>query len=997
MNLHYTPKTVRTLSTLALSALGIGIVPHLHAQTTPSTQAQGTGTIRGRVSAEGEGTFLRSAVVSVVGTNLEVLTGPGGTFTLSGVPAGIVTVRASYTGRQPQELQIDVSPSVTSTADFTLGSAFSDNTEGDIVDLEAFTVTSEARSGSARAVMEQKIALNPIKVVAADSLGNISEGNAGEFLKLMPGVSLDYVEADARSVRISGLAPQYGNVLLEGLFVPSAGSSNIATGRVFEFEQLSMDSVEIVQLTKTPTPDQPSSLSGTVNLVTESAFDHDGRHIEYSAGFATNSYYASLQKTEGWDSEEHYKLLPNYSFKFSDTFMDGKLGVNFGTSHHHTIAAQKHIWFWANDYDTDLSNNDSEVPVINWMWFQDGPKPTTRENYFARVDYLVSDNFKLFFRIDYSTYESQFYNRTFSLRPVTYDKTVEYSKTSQTISSGNVFNDSNQFMEKLGDTTIFTLGGEYEQGDLKITARINQGVATNWYENLENGHFTDYSTALNGVSWRWTRSSPGSTDLNFTQLTGPDWRNPANYAFVANSIAWHERNSEDKQVTARVDFVHDWKDWSVSNELKYGVMLNTRELEVHRWGSLQTSLTGPDKVQGTTDDPNPSLFLDDNFTPDYDAGGNINGITPLSPWKLYKYYQEHPEAFVNNDARNGAQRRTNNWYFQEKVLGAYLTDVFYLGKFDIAPGLRYEYSTPEGTGWDAVNQRPISGEGESADVLLKYLHANYNLRDDVVLRFSYHDSVTRANIANLIPGISAIDDTNRRLTASNPDLKEERAQTFYFTVEKYFEPIGVISVSAFHRVWEDRQINGREVTLGNDGYLGDPNFAGWKLVTTVNAGSSVDLNGIEIDFNKQFTNLPKPLTGLGVFANYTYLDYEDWRFFLGSPRRTANAGFNVGVGKFNARLNANYTGTVLNNPAASYNVDTNTWTTAAPYVKYYQKDRLFLDMNLEYMVSQSFRIFVDARNLTNEASQYTYRHDEDNFERILKTGTIWKVGVKGSF
>jgi len=975
----------------ATRCLNILLLPLL----TVAPAALWAGDIRGVVAESGSGNKVRNAEVTIVGTNRSVLTGSGGVFYFSDVSEGSVLLSATYTGLETGEVTVNVPADGTAQANFVLRSAFGGGEE-DVYELEAFEVITEARSGTARAVMEQKVALNPVKVVAADSMGNISEGNAGEFLKLMPGVSLDYVEADARAVRVSGMAPQYGNVLLEGLFVPSAGSSNISTGRVFEFEQLSMDSVELVQLTKTPTPDQPSALSGTVDLVTQSAFDFDGQVVDMSFGFATNSYYSDLGETPGWQDSDSRKWYNNYTLKYFNTFNDGKVGLSIGTSHHATIAAQKHIWFWHNSYDNNPDNNDSEVPSYSWMWFQDGPKPTVRENYFTRLDYRFSDNLTLFGRLDYSTYEARFYNRTMSLRPSVYDKTTEYSKTSQTILSGTISNDSNQFMEKLGDTMILTLGGDYQKNDLTVKFRMNRGIARNWYENLENGHFTDYRTDISNVSWKWTRGSDGDTDLQFTQLSGPDWRNPANYSFVANSLAWHERNSRDNQSTMRVDFAHDWKDWNVSNELKYGLMYNVRDLEVHRYGSMQMSITGADGISGTEDDPNPGLFVDDTFTMDFDTGSNLEGMRSLSPWKLYDYYRKHPGDFRENTARNGGQRTTNNWYFEEQILSAYVTDVFHLGALEIAPGLRYESSKPKGTGWDSVHYRPVTAEGDTTNVLLAYLHANYEIRDDLVARFSYHESVTRADIANLVPGISGINDTDRQITANNPNLKEERAQTYYFTLDKFFEPVGLLSVSAFHRVWNDRQINGGSEILGADGYGGDTAYAGYTLFSKTNATRSVSLNGIEIDFSKQFNNLPKPLSGLGVFANMTLLDYEDDRFFTGSPKKTANAGVNASIGHLSGRINANYIGRILTWGVSSFNETTGEWSSTDQPLEY-QKERLFFDLNLDYMIKPGVRLFVDARNLTNTPSQYTYRGYDDNFVRILKTGTIWKIGIKASF
>jgi outer membrane receptor for ferrienterochelin and colicin len=126
------------------------------------------------------------------------------------------------------------------------------------VKLDAFRVVTE-REGNFKAIQEQKAALEIKNVVASDAYGDISEGNIGEFMKLMPGVMMDYVDADVRTVSIGGLDPKYATILMDGAPVASAGSSSIATGRAFEFEQLSISSIETVELSKTPTPDVSGS------------------------------------------------------------------------------------------------------------------------------------------------------------------------------------------------------------------------------------------------------------------------------------------------------------------------------------------------------------------------------------------------------------------------------------------------------------------------------------------------------------------------------------------------------------------------------------------------------------------------------------------------------------------------------------------------------------------------------------------------------------------
>ena len=72
----------------------------------------------------------------------------------------------------------------------------------EVVRLDKFVVSNE-REGNAKAIMEQRAALNMKSVVASDNFGDVTGGNIGEFMKYLPGVVIDYNNADARAVRIS--------------------------------------------------------------------------------------------------------------------------------------------------------------------------------------------------------------------------------------------------------------------------------------------------------------------------------------------------------------------------------------------------------------------------------------------------------------------------------------------------------------------------------------------------------------------------------------------------------------------------------------------------------------------------------------------------------------------------------------------------------------------------------------------------------------------------
>lgn len=959
---------------LILAAIAALVISPVFAQSTA------TGTVTGRIINEATGEYLRNANVSVAGTNISTVAEAGGYYRLAGVPAGSARIIVSYTGLDTKEVPVEVVAGQAVTQDVGLTSGV----YGDIVRLDQVQV-STSREGNARAIMEQRNAPNPKKVISADAIGNVSEGNVGEFLKLMPGVVMDYVEADTRSVRVRGLNPKYANVLLDGMQLASAGSSNVGTGRAYEFEQLSINSVETVELTKNPTPDQPSSVAGTVNLRTRGAFDRKGRHISFLAGYSANSYYmdSPFEAQAGWDDRKHHYFLPNYAFDFSDVIMDGKLGITAGFSHNATVAAQKHIWFWMDAFPVN-ANLDTYVPEINWIWLQDGPKPTERDNYQVRLDYRPNSDWHLYGRVGFNTYDARFYNRTLSLRPTRQTATNSFyapgaTRTDMTVVSGRISTDSNQFMTKEGDTLTLSGGAYYDIGTFSADLGLQYVRQKNYYGNREYGHFTDFSSSINNVSWRMTRPSPGSDDVRFTQLTGANWRDIRNYRFDANSIGWHERDSKDERSTIRLDF-KNLLSGDVKQTLKYGAMTTSQDYRVRRYGLLRTNPTGPDGTFGNADDPLPSEFVDPNFRAHWDFTANMNDWPALSPWLIHQDYLRNPNRY-RDDAANATNRAQNNWFFEEKIHAAYVQDIIEIGQLEIAPGLRYEYTDSSGRGVNRATNQPISG-GSSYDSLLYYLQGSYDFTRDLVLRGSYHTAITRADIANLVPGISAVNDADRILTASNPNLKEEQSQTLEMRLEYYFNPVGALSVSVFETHVKDRQATTTQ-DLGPGGYLGDAQYANWRLNSTFNVGATTKYRGLEIDYSQQLSFLPKPFNGAGVFGNFTRLDYDNYAYYYGSPKWIANGGVSYDYGRFGGRLNANYVGKILNTVSNGF--------------PEYQRDRLQLDLNLEFQINHRFTLFADARNLTNEPSQYTYRGTEDNFIRILKTGTIWMFGVKGQF
>jgi hypothetical protein len=182
-----------------------------------TVRAANEGTITGRIFSPASGEYLRNAQIRVDATGQVTTSEDGGTYRLSPVAAGPVTLIVTYTGFRPITTTVQVPAEGTVTRDFELISTLQAPASGTAgpTQLAAFTVSTE-REGNAKAIMDQRNSMNITNSVASDVFGDVAEGNVGEFLKHMPGVELDLTQGEVRTIRLRGLDSEYTQVTLDG-------------------------------------------------------------------------------------------------------------------------------------------------------------------------------------------------------------------------------------------------------------------------------------------------------------------------------------------------------------------------------------------------------------------------------------------------------------------------------------------------------------------------------------------------------------------------------------------------------------------------------------------------------------------------------------------------------------------------------------------------------------------------------------------------------------
>jgi hypothetical protein len=305
----------------ASALLALIFTPPAFSQAAGSTgtvvSATGTGSISGRVQNPATGQYLNNARITVKGTDIATLTDEFGTFHLSQVPAGSVTVQAFYSGLDPQEVTVTVTPGQRAERDISLTNRATYGDGSGVVKLDAFVLSSSKfTEGEALATNEQRFASNIKNVVATDAFGDVTEGNVAEFMKFLPGISVDYSDVMPLAVSVRGFDPNMTNVTSDGATM--ANASRNATTRQFDFMQVSINNVSRIEVTKVPTPATPASgLSGSVNMISKSAFERSKAQLNYRVFASASSDGLQLKKQPfPFDTYER-RVNPGFDFDYT--------------------------------------------------------------------------------------------------------------------------------------------------------------------------------------------------------------------------------------------------------------------------------------------------------------------------------------------------------------------------------------------------------------------------------------------------------------------------------------------------------------------------------------------------------------------------------------------------------------------------------------------------------------------------------------------------------
>jgi TonB-dependent receptor len=846
--------------------------------------------------------------------------------------------------------QAQTAPSVDESAD----------TSGDIV------VTGQ-RGSLQRAIELKRDAIGVVDVASADEIGRLPDRNVSEVVEHLPGVGVTYDQGEGRYVSIRGVPSNLNNYTLNGIEVGNPDG----TTRSLPLDIISGQLLNRVEVAKVKTADMDGQgIGGTINLVTQTAFDFKDKFT--IAGSAKAGYQqlnhkvpvqADLSIATRFGADEQFGLVLGASYSKRDFVSEGYYPDNWKP-----VAGAARGGIPDNIKYTEYSLDRHRIGATGaFDW-----RPNDHQSFYIRGVYskFTEDEVRPRYRLDFTTTPY-----TLNADGLTGFTNGTASSMTGTPGTGPERREDLRLDYKAKWLATGMVGGSTDLGALKLD-----------YE----GAYSRNETLDKFPIWQF-RCNPGRVTFDFSDKVysaKPDTECVANQMQFRQFTKQHQLNTE-KIWQGRFDATYQLDGVGEGSFLKAGAKYRETDRDfdqdnptwvrgsaANRWTLGQYNLGGP----AVCVYPN-SADTDQCFS---------NGPTFNIP-ALQQFTDAHlGDALMPLDpVATLANNTLSDFQLTEKVAAVYAMANLNFGDITVTPGIRYEHTALDITGFQLQNGTTITPAARSGsyDDFLPSLVVRITPSSNTVFRLAYSTSLGRPEYSNLSPG-GSIDTINAQVSLGNPDLKPYRAQNLDATAEWYFAKGGLLSVGVFAKFIRN-PIFSQATVLKNTTYNGVA-YPTLTITQPFNATDG-DIVGIEAQYQQQFTFLPGLLSGLGVQLTGTLtsstLTLPDGRSstFPNQSKYLYGAEIFYQKGPVEASVAYHNTGkALLAIGSPSYNDQ-------------YNDDLRRLDAKVSVGVFEGVRIFAEAQNLTDEATRQYQAGNPDWLIQNERYGRTFYAGVSAKF
>lgn len=956
-----------------------------------SVVAHGGGaTVSGQIIDPATGQYLRNAQVRVVtasGETRTAIAGERGDFRLSDLPPGEAEVTVSFTGFPDSRKTVQIAAGETAAVDFELRRA-DDRTA---VDLREIVVTASARDGDARAIMSQRASLDIKNSLSSESFGDIAEGNVGEFIKFMPGVDTEGEGDDTvRYIRLRGLPPEYTAVTVNGVSLAAADANGgSSTSRSFSFEQVSLSSIDSIEISKTTSADVDANApAGTINLRTKRAFDRRGRRIVAQVSGFTHSDQWSDKTTGPGEGDHDERFAPSGQVEFSDVFFDRRLGVVASVSQSNTYTEMEQSYYPRSHVPNAVSPDPMAMTTI---YAHMRAQEVSRFASSLNLDFKATDQLILSLSAIYnnSYLWSGQRNHIFTTGARTYgvvgDAALDYTTLKPDGAIG--VTSAANIISKRGKGVTLVPSFEFSGDGLLVDGSLSYSSSSSTYNPLgrEGAVYSFVTSPSAPGNFSASRSGLMSTDFQIQQLSGPDWAAPTSFSTGSSIVV----NAQDGR-SARTEIGGGALNVSVELPtpvapvtLKSGVKFkraiydfgNDRAAHQYRYvGPLSMA-----EFMAQTQSVNELNFNDMGIA--YASLSGADALYMPSNYKIGALLLSHPEQFehVLTAANYYTANIANVRHFEEDTTAAYVMGTADLSdRLKVRAGVRWEKTdtrarevdplsaaevraagyavsastgqatTVEGIRYQYESRPRVDREG-GYDDFFPSASAKFAINDSTDLQVGYSRTIRRPEV-NVLAGVWSVNDATLTVTAPNPGLEPEISDNLSIRLAKYFEPVGLVAVNYFHNSVQGL-FQTEEMTAEEFGYTGSE-YAGYTFRTTRTAdGDAIQIEGYELEFNHSFDYLPGPWRGLTLRGSYTHTKPETP--IAGSAEDFATFAVAYRNGPLRLNLNSAWTGEKLNSVSSGSFIE----------------PRTSVDLSGSFALRPNWSLFFSLRNLLDEPTR----------------------------
>jgi TonB-dependent receptor len=748
--------------------------------------------------------------------------------------------------------------------------------------------------------------------------------------------------------------PNLNLTTINGAFIPSpdAGARSVA------LDVIPSDLLEGLEITKTFTPDMDaSSIGGTVNVRSLSAFDRQGRTLNLAA---EASYNGLVEATS-----------PKINGSYTDVFSLGEGTDNFGIA----VAAS---WF-DREFGSDNIETDGGWP--NDLETADGTVFKGAEEMEQRGYDVTRERIGLAMNLDFRNERGRYYWRNLysdfsdqefrSRNELKFDDGDAISGTATSAQwTGSTI--EKQMKDRLEEQTILSsvIGGE----NFLNRWTIDYAYAFSQSDETEPDRL-DTTFDLEGVDLGYTSIGPTPN-----VVLGAEAFDAEN--FVINEFEYLDGQAEDTTNTIKANALYDIFSDSYNGDIKFGALYRAREKTYDATNVFYEDPTEPTLTPFATPGPRYGLSA---FGPGLDAAA------------LRSYFDANRGSFdiAEDDTLIGST--ANNYTLDEDVAAAYLMSTYEYGPLRIVYGARYE-----ATDFTANGQRIVivdedaGGTGEpfatpttfnrDYDNILPSVNLRYET-GNWVIRAAATQTIARPNFEELRPGGEIeVEGTDLNAEIGNPELDPVEATNLDLGFEFYPGGVSMFSVGLFYKELENFIVTADVAdVIDLTEIIGDVPIEDAEVITSIN-GDKAELLGLEAAFVYQFDN------GLYLSGNGTYVDSEATYFERDDKTtlpRTPDLVLNGAVGwessALSLRLAATYRDTAL---LGFEELDD-------PDFDVFQDEHLQVDFSARWNLTQQLQIAFSAINMTDEPF-YAYFGSRQFNAQFEEYGRTYSLGLRYS-